>query len=91
MTISKERLNKIVNMLATQLYWADKVPAEEEHIQFAHALLKAVEQESKVVGHGMFNTEGKCYAISQHRSSMCVGGLTFTAIPLIALPLVEGD
>ncbi len=100
MTISKERMNEIALEVAKSficemegyIYFGSNPGIPEDDItDFAHTLLKAVETESEVVGQGLFDTDGKCYAIGQHKSSMCVGGKAFKSAPLVALPLGEGE
>jgi hypothetical protein len=86
MTISKERFQKMIIGAAIEANCNHpQVPA------FAHALLKAVEAECEVVGHGMFNDDGKCTSVAQHGSVIQVGVKTYASRKLIALPLVSSE
>jgi len=38
--------------------------------------------DAQPVGHGLFDSKGKCHAIGKHRSSMCIGGKAFKSQPL---------
>lgn len=51
----------------------------------ARAIEAAVLDRFEIVGHGLFDSDGKCHAIGQHRSSMCVGGKAFKSEPLYRL------
>jgi hypothetical protein len=101
MTISKERLNTLIVEKARERcshYDSNAVAGAcifefrlYDLLDFANTLLKAVEAEAEVVGHGLFSSDGKCHVMGQHKSSMCINGKAFKSSPLIALPLVEGN
>ena len=90
MTISKERFEHLV----TTCWYADDDLSNgdlDALLNFAHALLKAVEAESSAVGYGVFDSEGRCYAVRSRGSSLELGGESAITKLLIALPLVSSE
>ena len=91
MSISKERFEQIAleltmkQSLATELVFGDY---EAGVYNFAHALIKAVEAESGVVG---WLNEGELYEVEQRRLYANGGGVFPNQSKLIAIPLVSEE
>lgn len=51
------------------------------------ALIEKLRKEP--VGQGLFDSEGKCHHIGQHKSSMCLFGKPYRSEPLYRLPTPE--
>lgn len=65
-----------------EVYESDVADFASEALAATDDLSGYILCEREPVGHGLFDTDGKCYTIGQHRSSMHVDGKAFKSEPL---------